>query len=178
MSSKTRVYSQYGAVPFRIKRSGDIEIMLITSRDTGRWIVPKGWPISKLKPRQVAAQEAWEEAGLRGKIVGKAPLGHYLYSKAMEDEPPLTCKLTLFALQVSRQRKSWPEKGQRKTAWFDVATAAATVREPELAAIIAGVPRMIESQRPVSEGQKTDDPAEPIISDVDRPIVKEKPRQR
>ncbi|MEN9850080.1 MAG: hypothetical protein RL128_243, partial [Pseudomonadota bacterium] len=59
--------TQYGALCWRMHR-GKVEVLLITSRDTGRWVIPKGWPIDGLAPAQTAAREAWEEAGVEGDI--------------------------------------------------------------------------------------------------------------
>ncbi|WP_131193741.1 NUDIX hydrolase [Lichenihabitans psoromatis] len=137
---KGSLHRQYGAVPFRFDQDGFLEVMLVTSRDTGRWIVPKGWPIAKLKPRQVAAREAWEEAGLKGRIVGTKALGRFRYMKAIEDEQPIECELTLFALQVSKQSKSWPERRQRKTEWFGVDAAIALASDPGLRKILMDLP--------------------------------------
>ena len=76
---------QYGALPYRIGASGELELLLVTSRGRGRWIIPKGWPIKGLTPRKAAAREAFEEAGIRGKI-GARPIGHYPYAKLSDDE--------------------------------------------------------------------------------------------
>ncbi len=71
---------QYAALPYRITKPGVLEFMLITSRGTGRWIIPKGWPMKGRKPPKAAAREAFEEAGLRGEIGGKA-VGSFTYEK-------------------------------------------------------------------------------------------------
>ena len=81
LPKKTRDRTQFVALPFRIGTSGRPEIMLLTSRETGRWVIPKGWPIRGLKPREVAAREAYEEAGLVGSITSKHPIGIYHYEK-------------------------------------------------------------------------------------------------
>jgi 8-oxo-dGTP pyrophosphatase MutT (NUDIX family) len=66
---------QFGALPWRIGARGTREVMLLTSRETHRWVIPKGWPMKGRKPAEVASQEAYEEAGLVGRVVGKRPLG-------------------------------------------------------------------------------------------------------
>ena len=76
----TRV--QYGALPYRLDDDGSVEVLLVTSRETKRWIIPKGWPIKGLKPSKAAAREAYEEAGVRGRIAGRA-FGHYVYEKLL-----------------------------------------------------------------------------------------------
>lgn len=74
--------------------------MLITSRDSGRWVIPKEWPMAKKKPHQVARQEAWEEAGVRGRV-RKQPFGSYRYAKKVSREGVLDCLVEVFLLIVS-----------------------------------------------------------------------------
>lgn len=127
---------QVGALPYRIAAEGAAEIMLITSRDTGRWVVPKGNPIRGLAAHEAAAQEAWEEAGLRG-FSCAAPLGAFDYVKRRRGGGRLTT-VTLYPFAVLDQAPDWPERRQRRTRWFHLPEAAAAVEEPELAALIAG----------------------------------------
>jgi 8-oxo-dGTP pyrophosphatase MutT (NUDIX family) len=124
---------QYAALPFR--SSPEPEVLLVSSRETKRWVIPKGWPMKGRKPHAAAAQEALEEAGLLGKIE-KKPVGSYHYVKNMRNGAAILCRVDVFPLQVARQRKSWPERDQRVTRWFSLAQAAEAVREPELADII------------------------------------------
>jgi 8-oxo-dGTP pyrophosphatase MutT (NUDIX family) len=109
--------------------------MLLTSRETRRWVIPKGWPMKGRKPAQVARQEAFEEAGLVGKIVGKRPLGNYFYSKRLTKKEILT-DVFVYSFNVEQQLDDWPEKDQRTTQWFDATDAAALVEEGGLALII------------------------------------------
>ena len=111
--------------------------MLITSRDTGRWVVPKGNRMPGLTDPQAAAQEAWEEAGLRG-VTSPTPLGHYRYGKRRRLGGVRPCRVALFPMRVTRQDADWPERHQRVTQWFDLSAAAAAVAEPELQNLIAG----------------------------------------
>lgn len=124
---------QYAALPFR--SSPEPEVLLVSSRETKRWVIPKGWPMKGRKPHAAAAQEALEEAGLLGKIE-KKPVGSYHYVKNMRNGAAILCRVDVFPMQVERQRKSWPERDQRVTRWFSLAQAAEVVREPELADII------------------------------------------
>jgi 8-oxo-dGTP pyrophosphatase MutT (NUDIX family) len=126
---------QFAALPWRINASGRREVMLLTSRETRRWVIPKGWPMKGRKPAQVASQEAFEEAGLVGKVVGKRPLGNYFYSKKLTKKEVLT-DVSVYSFNVERQLDDWPEKDQRTTQWFDAAEAAALVDEGGLAAMI------------------------------------------
>ncbi|MFL6797960.1 MAG: NUDIX hydrolase [Xanthobacteraceae bacterium] len=126
---------QYAALPYRRNDEDKLEIMLITSRDTGRWIIPKGWPIPNLGPADAAAREAYEEAGLIGRI-GDQPIGRYFYDKRLDDGSKVHCAVVVFTLEVEKQRKSWPERDERRTRWFIGEEAVVAVDEPELRAII------------------------------------------
>lgn len=125
---------QVGAIPFRQGPNGMIEVMLVTTRETQRWIVPKGWPIRGLKGHEAAAREALEEAGLVGKV-GQKPVGRYTYWKRRADSFTL-CKVRLYPLAVSHQLPTWLEQAERQCRWFTRDDAADLVDEPGLGAII------------------------------------------
>src|SRR5580693_573407 len=114
---------QFGALPWRLSESGTRQVMLLTSRETRRWIIPKGWPMKGRKPAEVASQEAYEEAGLIGYVVSKRPLGSFHYQKQLAKEGRF-CQVRVFSFRVERQLDDWPEKKQRETRWFDAAEAA------------------------------------------------------
>jgi 8-oxo-dGTP pyrophosphatase MutT (NUDIX family) len=141
--SSGKLRTQYAALPFRRRDEANIEVMLITSRDTGRWVIPKGWPVPKLTPSNSAALEAREEGGLIGRI-GEQPIGRFYYDKRLSDGSSMHCEVEVFALEVERQMKSWLEKGQRRTRWFSAAEAAHAVEEPELQALIANLPKFLK----------------------------------
>ncbi|MDE2579138.1 MAG: NUDIX hydrolase [Hyphomicrobiales bacterium] len=124
---------QYAALPFR--KAPTLEVMLLSSRDTRRWVLPKGWPMKGVKPHGVAAIEAMEEAGLTGKIAKKA-IGSYHYVKRMRNGAALLCKVDVFPFRFGKQRKNWLERDQRATQWFTPEEAAELVHEPELRALI------------------------------------------
>ena len=128
--------NQIAALPWRRGKKG-LEILLISSRETKRWVIPKGWPMKGRKLHAAAAQEAKEEAGLLGKIL-KDPIGYFHYVKNMPNGAALLCRVDVFPLQVEKQLKSWPEREQRVTRWFPLEEAAELVREPELIALIRG----------------------------------------
>jgi 8-oxo-dGTP pyrophosphatase MutT (NUDIX family) len=130
--AKPSIRVQYGALPYRLDDDGSVEVLLVTSRETKRWIIPKGWPIKGLKPPKAAAREAYEEAGIRGRIAGRA-LGHYVYEKRLDDRvTPVPCQVEVFPFLVNRQSKDWPEARQRTTQWFPAAEAAALVENNQL----------------------------------------------
>jgi 8-oxo-dGTP pyrophosphatase MutT (NUDIX family) len=126
---------QFAALPFRTCEDGSSQVMLVTSRATHRWVIPKGWTIKGLKPPEVAAQEAFEEAGLVGRIVGKRPIGSFHYEKLMPRNT-LLCEVRVFLLHVDHQLDDWPERRQRETRWFEPEEAAGLVMEKGLAKII------------------------------------------
>ena len=128
----TRV--QYGALPYRIKNDASVEVLLVTSRQTKRWIIPKGWPIKGLTPAEAAAREAYEEAGVQGFVTG-GPIGSYLYKKRLDDLD-VPCKVKVFALAVNRQSEEWPESKERMTCWFPAAQAAQLVGDKDLCGLI------------------------------------------
>lgn len=132
--------SQVAALPFRVK-DGRVEVLLVTSRETKRWLIPKGWPMKGKKPYKAAAQEAIEEAGVKGSIQHK-PIGHYDYWKRRTEHFDL-CRVEVYPLAVSKQLKSWREKGQREAQWFQVEDAAYQVLEPALAELIRSLPAHI-----------------------------------
>ncbi|OYU16821.1 MAG: NUDIX hydrolase [Rhodobacteraceae bacterium PARR1] len=125
--------SQYGALCWRAHR-GQIEVLLITSRDTGRWVIPKGWPMAELSPNIAAAQEAWEEAGVSGRVSDR-PFGIYAYDKIVKLGHSLPCAVAVYPLRVDRLAVEFPERHERRRKWFAVAKAARKVAEPELRAI-------------------------------------------
>lgn len=127
--------AQYAALPWRLAEGGSVEVMLVTSRETKRWVVPKGWPMDDLEPWDAAAREALEEAGVEGEVEAW-PLGCYRYDKRLKRGNTRLCEVQLFALRVERERKKWPEKSQRTRQWFTVEAAADAVHEPDLAALI------------------------------------------
>jgi 8-oxo-dGTP pyrophosphatase MutT (NUDIX family) len=126
---------QYAALPYRANDKSQLEIMLVTSRGTRRWIIPKGWPKRGKSPYDTAAKEAFEEAGVVGKV-SKRPIGSYPYDKILEMGDKASCRVDVFALRVTRQRKRWPEKLERQVGWYPPAAAARFVRDPHLRRII------------------------------------------
>ncbi|WP_375460162.1 NUDIX hydrolase [uncultured Enterovirga sp.] len=127
---------QYGALPYTFVE-GQAVVLLATSRDTRRWIIPKGWPMKGKSPHQTAAREAFEEAGIKGDI-GRIPVGSYEYGKRLRDGAVVLCRVEVFPLRVTEQRRRWPEYHQRETAWFSLEDAASSVQEGDLAALILG----------------------------------------
>jgi len=124
---------QYAALPYRL--SGELMVLLLTSRDTGRWVLPKGWPMKGKKPHLSARREALEEAGVIGPI-GKRSIGIFHYPKRLADGEVVTCEVHVYPLAVEGQRKRWRERHERTQQWFTPEEAARVVDEPELAALL------------------------------------------
>ena len=127
--------TQFAALPWRVDPEKGLQILLITSRDTGRWVIPKGNPMPRLKGHETAAQEAHEEAGVNG-IVSDVAIGHYEYEKRRRTADNVTAQVTVYPLRVTRQHHAWPERHQRTLRWLEPRKAAAAVDEAGLKAII------------------------------------------
>lgn len=131
---KRDVRSQFGALCYRVK-NGKTEILLVTSRGTGRWIVPKGWPVTGETPAGSASVEAYEEAGVVGSV-SPICLGIYSYTKSMDGRRNLPCIVALYGVKIKKLLGSFPEQGQRKRRFFSPKKAASLVAEPELKQIL------------------------------------------
>jgi 8-oxo-dGTP pyrophosphatase MutT (NUDIX family) len=114
--------------------------LLVTSRDTGRWIIPKGWPLKGKAPYTTAAREAREEADVVGKITRRA-IGSFSYEKRLKSGKVIVCEVKVFGLKVKQQKDGWPEKDQRRVNWVSRTKAAKTVGDRGLAAIIRALPK-------------------------------------
>lgn len=128
-------YSQCAALPFRRVQNGGLEILLVTSRSRGRWIIPKGWPIRGLEPHESAAREALEEAGLVGRI-RKEAIGSFRYPKRLKSGLVADCIVDVFPLEVQKHKGRWLEQGQREIRWFSVDDAATAITERKLQDIV------------------------------------------
>ncbi len=128
---------QVGVLPYRIDAKGEVRILLITSRETGRWIVPKGNRMIGLAPHEAAAREAHEEAGVEGEV-GETALGSYRYVKQRRSGDAAPIDVAIYPLRVSRELEDWPERRERALRWFNRADAAASVAERGLRALILG----------------------------------------
>lgn len=125
---------QIGALCWRVKR-GQLEVLLITSRETGRWVIPKGWPMADRPPHEAAATEAWEEAGVEGQIDAQ-PLGVFGYDKTYSAKPSVPCEVQVFPLRVAKLQPKFPEHEMRRRRWFTPKKAAKSVLEAGLSDLI------------------------------------------
>lgn len=141
-AKKNKPIRQVAAVPYRRTGKGGIEVLLVTSRTTHRFIVPKGWPMKSKTGRQAAMQEAFEEAGVTGTAEDK-PIGAYVYWKRLSDAF-VKVNVKVFLLETDDVLADWEEQGRRARAWLSPADAATLIDEPELAALVLS----LEDRRP------------------------------
>ena len=125
---------QFAALPMK-ENDGETLVLLVTSRDTGRWLLPKGWAEKKLTGGELAAKEAYEEAGIEGRVVGPS-VGSYTYEKNLPRGKSMECLVEVFPMQVTRLLDKWPEAKQRRREWFTLPQAALQVEEGELVQLL------------------------------------------
>ena len=135
------VREQYGALCYRLEKN-KAEVLLITSRDTGRWVIPKGWPMDGKSAPAAAAREAWEEAGVKGTIAPEA-IGSYRYWKGLPHGLKIDCRVRVFPLAVDDLCRNFPERDQRRAEWVTCAEAAERVQEPGLKTLLLAFERKI-----------------------------------
>jgi 8-oxo-dGTP pyrophosphatase MutT (NUDIX family) len=167
---KGPVRRQYAALPYRAGADGRLEVLLATSRETKRWVIPKGWPMKGLKPHKAAAREAFEETGAVGRPA-KDAIGTYVYWKRLKDSFVL-CRVKVFPLRVEHLEETWSEQDERERRWFPQGEAAARVEEPGLRALVAGF-------APAAKAPKAEAPrAEASTADEARPPSDPRPKRR
>jgi 8-oxo-dGTP pyrophosphatase MutT (NUDIX family) len=128
-------YRQSGVIPYR-KRNGKLELLMVTSTNKKRWVIPKGVKELHLSPRKSAIKEAWEEAGIRGKVT-KPPIGDYRYRKWGG-----ICTVELYAMEVRKIVRNW-EESFRDRRWFSHREAVRVIRHKGLQRIMRQLPDLI-----------------------------------
>ena len=126
---------QYAALPYRFTAARAPLVMLLTSRGTQRWVIPKGWPMAGRKPHRVAEAEAEEEGGIVGRLF-KKPIGSYHYTKELAGGEQRLLRVDVYPLLVTDELPTWREAGERTRQWFEPEVAASLVAEGGLAVII------------------------------------------
>jgi len=121
---------QVGALPVRRTADGTLHVLLVTTLQTQRWIIPKGWPWPGEHDYTAAAEEAREEAGVLGEPKAVS-IGSYTYEKR-RSSGLVPVRVTVYLLEVREELETWPECERRQRAWFTPSEAAAAVQEPEL----------------------------------------------
>ena len=141
---KTELRAQFAALCWRVQ-DGKVQVLMITSRGTRRWILPKGWAMEGLTPAEAVAVEAWEEAGVTGKVVDRC-LGIYSYEKELQGDQSFPCIAMVYPIKVKELARKYPEANQRRRKWMSPKKAAEKVAEPELAQILRDFNPAILSQ--------------------------------
>jgi 8-oxo-dGTP pyrophosphatase MutT (NUDIX family) len=127
-------HQQVAAIPVRWNADGAAEVLLVTTRGGGRWMAPKGWPITGAPNPHCAEREAYEEAGVLGRVE-RCSLGEFEYARKSRKRATIV-RATAYLLRVERVLSEWPERGQRKRVWFPLETAVRLVANDELGALI------------------------------------------
>jgi 8-oxo-dGTP pyrophosphatase MutT (NUDIX family) len=125
---------QVAALPIRHRR-GELDVLLVTSRETKRWVIPKGWPMDGRTDYDAAKIEAFEEAGVEGHI-GTISIGEFEYIKRVKKGATQPCRVSVYPLNVSTVARKWPEQSERERRWFSAQDAAQVVSEQQLRDII------------------------------------------
>jgi 8-oxo-dGTP pyrophosphatase MutT (NUDIX family) len=125
---------QIAAIPIRRDSTGKLEVLLVTSRETKRWVIPKGWPWRKVADHDAAAGEAWEEAGVKGNVTPDS-IGTFAYAKRRHGKSR-TLTVLVYLLEVAEVAQTWPEAHERKRSWFSPSKAAGLVDEPALKSLL------------------------------------------
>jgi len=129
-------HRQFAALPWIDLPEGR-QVLLVTTRGRGQWVVPKGWPKRGREGWEVAALEAFEEAGLSGEI-SQSAIGVFEYKKSLHFLTSVICRVEVFPLLVTEQRLRWRERGERQLEWMPLAEAVRRVQEPGLSELISG----------------------------------------
>jgi 8-oxo-dGTP pyrophosphatase MutT (NUDIX family) len=137
VADSTGPSTQVAALCWR-KHRDRIEVLLITSRDTGRWVLPKGWTMQGRAGHEAAAIEAWEEAGVEGKVWPET-LGFFGYDKIISPDEAHPCMVSVYPLRVTSLARNFPERKERRRKWFAAEKAARKVVEPELRNLLTGL---------------------------------------
>jgi 8-oxo-dGTP pyrophosphatase MutT (NUDIX family) len=132
---------QYAALPLRF-HDGEPQVMLVTSRGTQRWILPKGNPERRLSPAKLAAKEAFEEAGVAG-VVYDQPVGHYRAPKHLDNGQAVALDIEVYRLDVQQQFDVWQERGQRERRWFSLPEAARVVSDAALTTLLLEIDALL-----------------------------------
>ena len=130
-AQKRDIRTQFGALCYRIQNE-EVQVLLVTSRTSRRWIIPKGWPVRGLKSNEAALKEAWEEAGVKQGNAENRPEGSYTYQKRLESGWSFPVETLVYSVEVNEMSDEYPEREERTRKWVSADEAAEMVDEPEL----------------------------------------------
>lgn len=144
MSGKSSFISQAGVLAYR-RRKQKIEFLLVTSRGTGRWVLPKGMVDPGRTPTEAAAIEAWEEAGVKGDV-SSASIGTYVYKK-IDLKGGAHCQVEVFPMEIKAVLDDWPERRVRERLWVSGRVASRLVDEKRLRKLIRAFAEDLETRK-------------------------------
>lgn len=144
---------QIAALSVRWDKSGKPRVLMVTSRDTGRWVMPKGWCMKGISNWEAAKIEALEEAGAVGVMVDE-PIGEYQYVKRLDDGAKVLARVTVYPMFVESLKRNWKERKERKRRWFSFRKAAKLVDEPELSDLLNKLAKNTDTLRKVRDLRK------------------------
>lgn len=141
---KGKQIHQIAALPYRRDATGAMEFMVVTSRSTRRFILPRGWPVKGMSDAKAAAMEAKQEAGVTGRV-SKRPIGRYRYWKRLSDSfVPIT--VAVFPLEVVAEMQEFRERSQRMRGWLSPEEAELLIDDPELKSIIRDAEQLLRRE--------------------------------
>lgn len=135
MTTKEEPAAQIAALPIHWDSKGRLRVLMVTSRETRRWVMPKGWLMDGKKPWRAAEIEALEEAGAVG-YIATTPVGSYHYEKRLGRGKRVVCRVEVYPMVVGKLKRRWKERKQRTRHWFSPVKAAKLVEEKELSALL------------------------------------------
>ena len=140
MKGKRTEVEQIAALPFHWERPGKLRVLMVTSRDTKRWVMPKGWLMDGKKPWHAAEIEALEEAGAVG-FISNRPIGTYSYIKRLGRGKQVVSRVTVYPMMVDKLKSRWKERKMRKRHWFSLQKASKLVHEKDLSELLDDLAR-------------------------------------
>lgn len=153
MTSGKEPRDQIAALPIHWDKNDKLRVLMVTSRDRGRWVMPKGWTMNGKKPWSAAKIEALEEAGALG-FISNRPIGQYHYDKRLDGGQTVRCRVSLYPMVVEKLKPRWKESKQRKRHWFSPDKAAGLVEEKELSKLLKGLGGTPELKAVIKELRK------------------------
>jgi 8-oxo-dGTP pyrophosphatase MutT (NUDIX family) len=152
MTATNPILHQAGVIAYRIL-NGNVQVLLMTSRDSGRWIIPKGNVNGSATPAKAAKKEAYEEAGLKGTISSSIPLGIYTYFKKLESGEARAAAVEVYLLHVNQQLKKWPEQAERNLSWVTMKEAVELIEEPGVVPLLRRLMELEDNLANPARGQ-------------------------
>ena len=143
--AKEKIVEQSGVIAYGLNE-GNLSLVLITSKSTKRWVVPKGHIEPNLTAKESAEQEAFEEAGIEG-VVSDVTVGSYDYTKHDKEDSNIY-RVSLFPMEIQRLHNDWPEANLRARQWMTIPQAVNAVNEETLKLLLKNFGEEMVQSRP------------------------------